>query len=328
MSPAYRPTISNEWRFRGIDTTVMENRELRVAILHGKGTDITELVYKPLGLNLLFRNPWGPRSPSLVPNVSPHSSTFRDFTGGGWSDILPNAGDPCEFRGASFGLHDETPLLAWSSDVEEVSDERVSARFRVRLNRYPFAVDKLVTLDSENRLTITETVENASKEELPFSWLVHPTFSSEFVGGASLDLSASSISVMEDSGGKPWRFPRYLDSDGVERDVSLVPPMDTVVNSTLLLSGIEEGRYSIINRRLALRFSMSWDKTVFPYLWYYRSLNATGYPFYGRSRFIALEPSTSKTAGLAVQSSSNDLLFLGAGKSLTTTMVASVSKLD
>jgi galactose mutarotase-like enzyme len=318
-------SISNDWTFRGIEATVLENRELRVVVLHGKGTDISELVYKPLNLNVLFRNPWGPRSPHRFPNVSPHPSTFRDYTGGGWSDILPNAGEPCEFRGARFGLHDETPLLAWSSQIEEESSERVSARFLVRLNKYPLAVDKLVSLDSGNRLTITETVENDSQERLPLSWLVHPAFSPAFAdGSSSLELSATSISRMDDPGGRSWPFPLFLDSDGVERDVRSIPQQGTTLDSTLVLSGMDEGRYSIMNSELGLRFTLTWDLEVFPYLWYYRSLSAPGYPYYGRSRFIALEPCTSKASGLVAQAGSDDALFLEGGESVTTSMVATL----
>ena len=89
-------SISDEWAFRGIRATILENDELRVVVLPGKGTDISEISFKPLNMNLLFRNPWGPRAPRRFPNVSPHQETFRDYTGGGWSDILPNAGAPCE----------------------------------------------------------------------------------------------------------------------------------------------------------------------------------------------------------------------------------------
>jgi galactose mutarotase-like enzyme len=318
-------SVSNEWAFRGIDSTVMENQDLRVLILHGKGTDISEIVYKPLGLNLMFRNPWGPKSPRLFPNVSPHSATFRDYTGGGWSDVLPNAGDPCDFKGARFGMHDETPLLAWSSRIEENSRTKVSARFDVKLNKYPLSVSKLVSLDTRNRLTIVESITNESKDALPFSWVVHPTFSTAFVDEtARLDLSASKISVME-TGSESYAFPRYVDSDGVERDVRRAPPLDATIDSTLLLSGVKEGRYSITNPGLGLRFTLTWDLAVFPYVWYYRSINAKGYPYYGRSRFVAVEPCTSRTGGLVNQVAAKDAPSIGPGKTLTTTMVATVS---
>ena len=195
----------------------------------------------------------------------------------------------------------------------------------MRLNKYPLAVDKLVSLDAGNRLTITETVENDSKEGLPLSWVVHPTFSPAFVDeSSSIDLSATSVSRMDDPEGRSWPFPLFLDSDGVERNARSIPPEGTTIDSTLVLVGMEEGRYSITNGALGLRFTLTWDLEVFPYLWYYRSLHAPGYPYYGRSRFIALEPCTSRGSGLATQAGSDDALFLEGGESVTTSMVATL----
>ena len=320
-----RCTISNDWAYRGIPSTVLENGDLRVLILTGKGADVSEIVYKPLTLNLLFRNPWGPRSPKLFPTVSPHNEMFRDFTGGGWSDILPNAGDPCDFGGAHFGLHDETPLLEWSSEITERTDERVSAMLSVRLKKYPFSVRKLVSLDSLNNLTITETVENESKQDLPFSWLIHPTFSTEFAEpGTVLEFDGSRMFLAGDGAEKPLGFPLFTDRDGANRDVRVVPPADFITNDTLVVDGLKEGRYSIVNKRLGIRFTLTWDKAIFPYIWYYRSLGGKDYPYYGRSRFVALEPSSSKSGGLAAQVAASDALTLGAGKTLTTTMTANV----
>jgi galactose mutarotase-like enzyme len=310
--------------YRGIEATVFENKDLRIVVLHGKGTDISEITYKPLGMNLLFRNPWGPRSPLLFPNVSPHEEMFRDYTGGGWSDVIPNAGSPCTAVGASFGLHDETPLLEWSARAKENSRERASAVFEVELKKYPFRIKKDITVDSQNRIIIVETIENASKQALPFSWVSHPTFSWDFVGkGAKLDLSAQGVTRME-GGRHVWRFPNFLDYDGARRDVTVIPTGDRILDGTIVLSGLSEGRYAITNERLGLEFELTWDKRVFPYLWYYRSINAQNYPYFGRSRFIALEPCTSRFSGLANQIREADAPMLKPGEKLTTTMTAKV----
>jgi galactose mutarotase-like enzyme len=319
-----RFSASAEWAYRGIQATLLEGPKLRVAVLHGKGTDISEIVFKPLNVNLLFRNPWGPKSPALNPPVSPHSQMFRDYTGGGWSDVLPNAGDPCEVGGASFGLHDETPLLSWEVTGTEESGDSASASFRVELKKYPFVVTKKVEVRGEDEVSVTETVENASKRPLPYSWLVHPAFSGEFAdGSARLEIPAKKVSVM--GGRKAWPYPYFRDVDGAERDVRKVPSRETVLDSTLVLSGLEEGRYSLVNDRLGIAFRLSWDKEVFPYLWYYRSLSAPGYPYFGRSRFIALEPCTSASSGLASQIGADDAPVLQAGEKVTTRVVATVT---
>ena len=322
-------TITDEWNFRGIKTVIFENQDLRIVILSGKGTDIFEIVYKPLNLNLLFRNPWGPLSPILFPLVSPHDEVFRDYTGGGWSDILPNAGRACEFRGARFGLHDETPLLSWSHELTVSQGPNVSARFWTNLRKYPFFVEKMVSLNEQNEIAIRESVTNTSSEALPFSWLIHPTFSRDFFGRDSkLEVSAKKIRRMseEDQNDEKWQdISAGTGKDKSPLDLSNLPFDATELDETLVLTDLKEGRYCLTNSSLDLTFSLQWDLRIFPYLWYYRSINAKNYPYYGRSQFIALEPCTSARSGLALQQKKGDARVLGARERITTEIVAKVT---
>ena len=317
--------ISNEWKYRDMETVVMENEDLRIVVLSGKGTDITEITYKPLNLNLLFSNPYGPRNPMGSPPISPHREMFRDYTGGGWSDILPNAGLASEYGGASFGLHDETPLLRWSSEVTESSPSKVSASFEVDLVKYPFTVQKSIGLGQSNELEIAESVTNASNQDLPFSWLIHPTFSRTFAGpGAAIDTHGQRIHRLAGPRVEEWNFPSFTEPNGVARDFRIVPPNDSVINDTVVLSGLEEGRYSIYNPELRLRFTLRWPVEVFRYLWYYRNFNSAGYPYYGRSSFLALEPCTCMRSGLSAQVGAGEAVLLPAGKTISARLTAVV----
>jgi galactose mutarotase-like enzyme len=216
--------------------------------------------------------------------------------------------------------------LQWSAVVGTRSGRSASAIFEVALVKYPFHVRKQMTLSSENDITVVETVENKSEQTLPFSWLIHPTFSWDFVGsGALLDIPAETISRM-DSTAKTWDAPEFVDSDGKKRRVNEMPSKDSVLDSTLVLSDLRKGRYAVRSEKLRLAFELSWDKKVFPYLWYYRSINAQNYPYFGRSRFIALEPCTSRYSGLAKQVEESDAPALGPGEKLTTTIVARVKR--
>jgi hypothetical protein len=319
--------VSTDWTFRGIETVIFENCDLRIVVLSGKGTDISEIAYKPSDVNLLFRNPWGPLSPKMVPLVSPHDQAFRDYTGGGWSDILPNAGSSCELLGLKFSLHDETPLLSWSYKILEPEGNEVAAKFWTNLRKYPFHVEKILTLKGSNELSIQETVTNQGRQDLPFSWLIHPTFSSVFLEGSTLNAAASRISYFDHSE-KSWRYPVFLEVDGSWNDVRPLPSSDTAVHDdTLILSELDRGHYDLTSSELDLKFSLDWDKAVFPYIWYYRSINARDYPYFGRSAFVAIEPCTSAHSGLANQVKSGDSRTLEAGESLTTEFTTTVSSL-
>lgn len=317
-------TISDEWKFRDIETMIMENNDLRVVILTGKGTDISEILYKPLGINILFRNPYGPRNLNQAVSLSPNNQIFRDYTGGGWSDILPNAGAPSQYSGIAFGLHEETPLLRWSSEITESSGSAVSAVFRVNLIRYPFSVYKKITLDDSNRILIQESVSNNSNQDLPFSWLIHPTFSRDFAcDGARISIEGKRIHRMSE---KPveWDFPYFTEPDGHKVDFRTIPSRDSLVDDTVVLSGLKSGRYSVLNPKLRLRFTLEWPAELFRYVWYYRNYSSRGYPYYGRSKFIALEPCTSLRSGLSSQVKHGDAVMLEAGRSISASFLAKV----
>ncbi len=316
--------ISDEWKFRDIETVIMENDFLRVVVLPGKGADISEILYKPLDINILFRNPYGPRKLGEVSSLSCHSQIFRDYTGGGWSDILPNVGNPSQIAGISFGLHEETPLLKWRYEITEDSATRVSAIFWVNLVKYPFSVRKTISLDKTNNLRIDETVINNSNQDLPFSWLIHPTFSEEFASpGSKIFINGEKIHRMTENP-ETWDFPFFIEPDGTKRDIRLIPQRDSSIDDTVVLSGISSGRYSILNPNIALKFTLEWPIEVFKYLWYYRNYNSQGYPYYGRSRFIALEPCTSLRSGLSSQVNNNDVLILKAGRAISVSLSAKV----
>ncbi len=311
---------------------IFETRNLRIVVLPDKGTDISEIIFKPFDLNLLFRNPWGPLSPRQVPVTSPHDEVFRDYTGGGWSDILPNAGAACKYQGMKFGLHDETPLLPWYYKILESKGKKVSAKFWTDLKKYPFRVEKTLTLYDYDKLTINETIVNKSKQRLPFSWLIHPTFSSEFLGGTTtLDVAATRICHLADIDNPEhhsWEYPNYVENDGNAKDIRKLPFNETdILDDTLVLTGLERGHYDLTNESSGISFSLDWDKTIFPVVWYYRSINSQNYPYFGRSQFIAVEPSTSAHSGLADQTSHGDARFLAAGEVLSTELTVSITRI-
>jgi hypothetical protein len=83
-------------------TIVMENSLIRIVSLLDKGSDIIELLYKPLDLNLMWQSPTGWRNPLKEASANPVThGGFLDYYGGGWQDIAPSAGGhSVVYRGA------------------------------------------------------------------------------------------------------------------------------------------------------------------------------------------------------------------------------------
>src|SRR5215467_12242284 len=153
---------SVDWSYKGMRTLIMENDLLRVSVLLDKGSDIFEIMYKPLGVDLMWHSPIGYRTPAGHPQDGASSTqVFHDFYGGGWNDIFPNYGKPSMNRGANFVGHGESPLLPWTCSVEGGNNGVSIARLSVDCVRYPIRAEKQISLDnSEGVLTISEDLIN------------------------------------------------------------------------------------------------------------------------------------------------------------------------
>ena len=47
--------VSDDYHYRGLRTVVLENSQLRLSVLVDKGTDIFELLYKPMDIDFMYR---------------------------------------------------------------------------------------------------------------------------------------------------------------------------------------------------------------------------------------------------------------------------------
>ena len=151
-----------------------------------KGTDIYEFLYKPLDMDFMWRNPLGFQNPSrFIPTINSQGGNFMDYYHGGWQEIFPIGSGACQYKGAEFGLHSESSLLAWDAQILRDEEDEVSVHFKVRTARTPFLLEKILTLRAnEPILRIWERVTNLAEEPMDFMWGHHPA-----VGGRFLDES-------------------------------------------------------------------------------------------------------------------------------------------
>lgn len=305
--------ISLDWSYKGMRTLIMENRFLRIILLIDKGSDIMEILYKPLDLNLLWQSPIGWRNPLEDTLVNPaiHGS-FLDYYGGGWQDIAPSAGGhPVVFKGTELGVHGESAMLPWKCVVEEDSNDKVSAYLHVDGVRYPFRIEKHITIyENESRIHFKERLMNRANQAMEFSWLQHPAFGEPFLEpGCRIELPHGSRVIVIEENENPYgrikpgeyEWPMVMSKSGSMIDLSKIPGRELVAEETSFITDFEEGRYAIVNEKMQLEFRMVWEKNVFKYLWFWQNYNRPDYPWYGEAWNIALEPCTSYPAGLPEQ---------------------------
>lgn len=327
-----------EYLYRDMRTLVLENQLLRISVLVDKGTDIYEFLYKPLDLDVLWHSFNGVRSPHnfITGRIAPGSS-FLDFYEGGWQELFPSIQEECDYLGAPLGTHGEVCLLPWEYRIEVDEPEETQVRFSIRTVRTPFLLVKTLTLKSQDpTLYIEEAVTNEGAEEMQFMWGHHPAFGPLFLDGSCRIEVPSGCSARTTTyelgqfGVLPpdteFNWPNIQGLDGKMWDVSRVPPPDSRIYQMFYLHDLPEGRYSLHNHNFGVRFSLSWDKEVFPILWVWAPYGgAMGYPWYGRNYNLALEPWSAVPANLARVAEGNRGIRIAAGQTIATALEASIS---
>lgn len=326
--------IQTELTFRGWRMLVLENRNLRVCILPEKGSDIIEFRYKPMDLDIMWETPLGlrPKEWFVATNGWGDNGHFLDYYEGGWQEILPNAGPASEYKGASLGLHGEVSLAPWRFQVLEDSPKRVSVKMSVETHRTPFRLEKILALEKDAPiLFIEEAVTNLAGEKMDFSWGHHPALGAPFLSGScQLEIPGKpEVEVFKGDGiartnlllGK-GRWPIVQGKKGPV-DLKNVPAVKDRVANLLLLTNLAEGRYRVKNPELKLALQLTYDAGIFSHLWYWQNTAGSfGYPWWGRTYNIALEPfSGPPTIARAVKE--GKALSLQAGKSLKTSLTSS-----
>ena len=308
----YGCRISDSWTYRGLKMVVMENELLRVSIVADKGADIFELVHKPSDTDFMWRTPWSIRDQSLwVPSTGWGEGIFHDLYIGGWNTIAPTGGSPQDYMGAEIGQHNETNLMPWDAQIVEDSPERVSAKFWVRAVRTPFFVEKVVTLESGSPiLTVTDTLTNEAEEPAPAQWGQHVALGAPFLTpNCVLDLPSAKF-IVPDSGddlpagsrlkpGRRGEWPTAEGADGDEVDLRRFPAKEDRLVDYLSFCELSAGWYAVTNPDHGIGFGLTWDTSVFRYLWYWQVFGGhSGYPWYKRTYNVGLEPFTSMPSGI------------------------------
>jgi hypothetical protein len=289
----------------GYRALTLENQYLTVTLLPEKGADIYSLVYKPRRTDVLWKSPWGLKKPGtgVVSHGANTETAWLEHYEGGWQLIFPNGGDECRYKGALLNFHGEASVLPWDYQVVRKSSSSVSVEFTVQLYRSPFVVRRTVTVDrSLPAVLLHETIENRAEEDMHYMWGQHPAFGAPFLaGGCRLQIPArtftahdaeiSSSSRLAPSAKGSW--PHVPGKQGTV-DLSLLSPTSDRVTEFGYLTELEEGWYALSNPLLGFGFGLAWPKAIFPHVWFWQELRGSfGFPWYGRSYVMAVEPFTS-----------------------------------
>jgi hypothetical protein len=152
-------------------------------------------------------------------------------------------------------------------------------------------------------LTIDEKVVNEAKESMHLVWGQHPALGGSFLNeNCVIDCGAKRINSMIDFEfetqrmpmGKSYEWPIGKNKAGEDVDFSKIPPRSNHSADMLYMDQFDEGWFGITDLKKGIGFGMVWPKEIFPYLWMWQVCEGlSGYPWYGRTYNMALEPFSS-----------------------------------
>ncbi len=321
-----------EYGWRGHRLVVLENEVLRVGVVATKGADIVELRYKPPDVDFMWHSPHPLLPPAeYIPTSPAPLGTFLDYYPGGWQESLPAGNGAPTLAGAPLGLHGEVATMPWDVRVEHDEEERVAVRFSVRGRRTPFWLRRTMAVERGSAYVgLDETLVNEGEEELPFMWGHHIAFGPPFLAmGCTLELPEDPVVVTEGMPhgryrpGRYERWPLLRDREGRVVDGALVPPRETRSQDTLYLVLSGPGRAAVRNPDLGIGVGVEWDAAVFPYVWSWQVYGgAWGYPYYGRTYHLAVEPFNAPIGSLEDAERGGTARRLGPGEEITTRLRA------
>ncbi|MDA4130825.1 MAG: DUF4432 family protein [Thaumarchaeota archaeon] len=298
-----------DWTFKGMRTLILENDAIKLGILLDKGSDIFQLIYKPQDLDLMWHSPKGYKNPrDRIQTISEQKDAFTDNYGGGWNDVFPNYGFASSNRGTKFGLHGESALLPWSCSGVDVMELGVESKLHLDCIRYPIRAEKTIRMKSEGSgFSINEDLINIGEQEIELSWAQHIAFGEPFVDqNLTIDIPAIRATTHDYEMAHErlkrnveFEWPNAPGSDGNMVDLSKIPSKDLRVQEDFPITKLASPQYTLYNKRLNVGLRVSWNSEAFPFLWYWLNWGILNYPWFGRARTLALEPTTTtSTNGL------------------------------
>lgn len=314
----------------GIRAVKIENDVLTATILVDKGADIYALEYKPKGIDVLWKSPWGLKAAGQAIQTSFASEVaWLEQYAGGWQLLFPNGGAACTYKGVELNFHGEASVVPWHF-TEHSDGSMAELRLETRLFRSPFRIQRTLRVEQGlPQLVIRECITNEGGEPLDYMWGHHPAYGAPFLSEHCIvDTGARRVRVDAEYTGNnnPLELDARADWPHVSgTDLSKVPGRESKPRDTLAyLTDFEAGWYGITNTHLGFGVGLTWDTAAFPHAWYWQEMHSSGgFPWYKNVYVMAIEPnSTIPGNGLVAAMRENAHLTLGAGESVETELRA------
>jgi hypothetical protein len=279
--------IDTERTWDGVPGIQIETDLLRLAVIPQAGAKIHELVHRPSGFDLLWRNPRVPLRPTYP------GPSFDDVWSGGWDELFPTD-EACTVGDSTFHDHGDLWHGPWEWEITRDTGDRAEIHLSRDTVALPCRMEKWIGVERGSRtIGFRHRLTNLGHQPVEFDWSLHVAHA---IGPDSRVHMAPDGLHAEP--GQAGRFAAAPDAVGWpmqgEVDVGAVQPPESGLLEWLYPRGLREGWCAVAHPSRGVGLGLEFDPEVFRTVW--------TWGVYGgwRGHYVLLtEPSTSPPGGLA-----------------------------
>lgn len=268
---------------------------LAVDVRPDKGADITAVIDVASGIDVLFHAPWGAPELASAPTTGDSHVDWLARYGGGWQQLVPNAGPERVVDGVRRGFHGEAAVVGW----EVSSADPTRAAMSVDLVTAPLHLTRQLDVGGPT-LQVTDTVTNTGTVALPVMWVQHPGFGAAFADEhTTLTTGARSFLADAEHPGtalaadRKAAFPHGISAADptVTLDLSSIPGPHSGRAVFGCLLEFTDAWFALDSPTAGFGIRFDWDVRTFPYAWFWQECHASpGFPWYQQAYVVAVEP--------------------------------------
>jgi hypothetical protein len=284
----------------------LKSSDLKLVLDPHHGADILSIKTVPTGEEVLYATPWSDRAEAVLANEQTTLSYepvahWMERYRGGWQTLVPNAGPARDVHGAPLGFHGEASISSWKVLKSEAS----SIQIQLDLFSVPVRIERVISLKG-NEIFLTDVVTNTSPLNIEVDYSSHPAFGGALLEGeVHLETSAQEFHLDEerDSPHGPaasvHQWPLIKGDNGSVLDLSKLPAPDKKLGVFGWISAFEGPKwYRVKNKEKNITFELQWESEYLNFAWFWLEFNnSEGFPWFGKVRTFAIEPSSTKTSG-------------------------------
>lgn len=304
--------------FKGVKTLEFENDILRVKIIPSIGGKIASIYHKVKDFELLFQNKEDNyKKPELY-------SKFEEYDAAGFDDAFPTI-DQCkvEIEGKKVIYPDHGEIWTSEFNLDLVTENSITLSFKSSI--LPYIYTKKISIDKET-IDINYFIKNIGEDDFPCIWAAHYLVNCEedmeinFPEGTKEVVNVQKSSMLGNVN-EIHTYPETKDLNGKDYCLNRVLNINSSHTEKYYANKkVEEGYCSIYYRSKDIRYSLSYDRDILPYLGFW----VTEGGFRGDYN-CALEPTNGYYDSIQIASKEDKLFILKSGQELEFTMTIGLS---